>query len=278
MTSTTVTPERFGSLNPRLTREACRRVSRTNRPSNSYNCLPVRFDLTVVIGDSLNHLNPRAIPGEMTTPSGTGACDVRSTGTETDSVFAHAAPHSGPCAGQPPNDDAPCRTNWRHRTLAAKTSPAPASVGLARRDHPPLSQSLSRPNPTVARTKSHGGTGHRTRLIRRYLALPPTTTRTDARPLTLCLLRIPARKSASAALPLGVRHADESEPLLLLVAGTTDRASDALYHSTSRSWTETESNLDCSGANDERRQDAHPGRRRLAIHAKMCATATLGTE
>ena len=151
------------------------------------------FRPTVVVEDTLNRLNHRAISGEIRKPSGKGACDMRSTGTESDSVSAHAAPHFRPCAGQPPDDDVPRRTDWGHLTIAADTYPAPASVGLARSGHPPVSHSLSPPSPTVERRKSQGGTGHHTRPIDRYLALTPTTTRTDAPPLTQCRLRFSCR-------------------------------------------------------------------------------------
>ena len=195
MTSTTVTTGQYGSLNPQLTREACRRVSRTHRPSSAHHCLPVRFVLTVVVDDSFNRLNPRAISGDMTTSSGTREWDMGSTGTESDSVSAHAAPHFGLCAGQPPDDDEPRRTDSGHLTITAATSPAPVSVGLARSGHPPVNHSLSWPSLTAARRKPQGGTGHHTLPIYRYLALPPTTTRTDAPPLTRCRLRLPARIS-----------------------------------------------------------------------------------
>lgn len=197
--STTVTMGRFGSLHPRLIREACRRTSRTHRTSTPHHCLPVRFVLTVVV-DSLNQLNSRAISGEMTPPSGTRAYDMGSTGTECDSVFAHATPRFGPCAGQPPDDDEPRRTHWGHLTIAAETSPAPASVGLSRSSHPPVSHSLSRPSLTVQPRETRGSRGHPIGPIGSYLGMTTlTTTHFDALRLTPCPLRISACKTVSCA-------------------------------------------------------------------------------
>ena len=195
-----VTTGRCGILHSWLNREACRWVSRPHPPSTPHLCLSFHFVLAVV-DDTLNRLNPRAMSGEMTTPSGTGACDMRSTGTESDSVFAHAAPHFGPCTEKTPDDDEPRRTDWGYFTIAVGTSPAPASVAPARSGHPPVSHSLTRPSPTVEHRKSHGGTRHHTRPIDRYLTLTPTTTRTNAPSLTRCPLRFPARISPSATWP-----------------------------------------------------------------------------
>ena len=96
-----------------------------------------------------HRFNPRAISGEITPPSGTRACDMPSTGTASGSVFAQASLHFDPCAGKPQDDDPPRRTDWDRHTLAADTSAAPASVGLATSGHSPVSNSLSRPSPTV---------------------------------------------------------------------------------------------------------------------------------
>ena len=141
MRSTTVTTAPSGSLHPRSTQEVCRRASRTHRPSNPHHCLPVRLVPTVIVDYSLNQLNPRAIYGEMTTPSGAEAWTMRSTGTETDSVFVHAASHFGPCPRQPLEDE-PRRIDWRHQTIAANRSPAPPTVGSTMSGQPPVSHSL----------------------------------------------------------------------------------------------------------------------------------------
>ena len=100
------------------------------RPSNHQQCLPVHFVQPIVVDGSFNRLKPRAISGEMTTPSGTGACEMRSTGTGSDAVFAHAAPHSGPCAVRPPHDDVPCRTDRGHLTIAGRD--VSCATGLSR--------------------------------------------------------------------------------------------------------------------------------------------------
>ena len=52
---------------------------------------------------------------------------MRSTETESDAAFAYAVPRSGLCAGQPPEDDEPRRTDRVHLTITAKTSPAPTA-------------------------------------------------------------------------------------------------------------------------------------------------------
>ena len=136
---TTVTTGQFGSLHPRPNREARRLVSRSHRASSPHQCLPVRFIQLIVGDDSFNRLKPRAISGEIATPSGTGACDMRSTGTGSDPVFAHVDSHSGPCAVLPPNGDGPHRTDRGHFTTSAETSPAPtASVRRETSNFPPL--------------------------------------------------------------------------------------------------------------------------------------------
>ena len=156
MTFTAVTTGRLGSLHPRLNREACRWVSRPHRPSSPHQCLPVHFVQSIVVNDSFNRLKPRAISGEMTTPSGTtGACDMRSTGTGSDTVSAHAEPHSGPCAVLSPDDDAPHRTDQGHFTIAAETSPPPtASVGLETSAYLPLSNPRPRASSTIQRRET----------------------------------------------------------------------------------------------------------------------------
>lgn len=82
---------------------------RTNISAPAYpaplQCLPVHFFRTIVVQGSFNRLKPPAISGEMTTPSGMGACEVQSTGTGNHEVFTHAAPHSDPCAILQPDDD-----------------------------------------------------------------------------------------------------------------------------------------------------------------------------
>ena len=102
------------------------------RPSNHQQCLPVHFVQPIVVDGSFNRLKPRAISGEMITPSGTGACEMRSTGTGSDAVFAHAAPHSGPCAVRPPHDDVPCRTDRGHLTIAGRDVSCATSLSRPR--------------------------------------------------------------------------------------------------------------------------------------------------
>ena len=100
MTFSTVTTRRwFGDLHTRLNRKACRWVSRPHQASSPHRCLPVRFVQPIVVDDSFNRLKPSAISGEIATSSGTGACDMGTTGTGSDAVFAHAAPHSGSWPG-----------------------------------------------------------------------------------------------------------------------------------------------------------------------------------
>lgn len=93
---TGTTRRRFGGLRPTVAREGCRWVSRPRRPSSPHQCLPTRFDQPIVVDDSLNRLKFSESSGEMTPPSGTGACDMGTTGTESVAPFAHAALHSGP--------------------------------------------------------------------------------------------------------------------------------------------------------------------------------------
>ena len=152
MTFNTVTTGRFGSLHRRLNREACKWVSRHHRPSSPHQCLPVRFVKPIVADDSFSRLKPRAISGEIPTPTGTRACEMRLTETGNDAVFTHSAPHSDSCAALPPDEDVPHRTNQGHFTIAAKTSPAPtASVGLKTGGYPPLSHRRPRARFTVQR-------------------------------------------------------------------------------------------------------------------------------
>ena len=209
VTFTTVTTGRSGSFHPRLNREACRWVSRPYRPSSPHQCLPVRFVQPIVIDDSFNGLKPPPISGEMTTPTGTGACDMRSTGTGTDAVFAHAAPHSGPCAVLPPDDNVSHRSDHGHFTIVAKTSPAPtASVGLERSAYPPLSHPPSRANSQDLLGQRRSRT--RRRRPRAAYGFPP------AKPHRLPRL-------------LGARHADESEPATMLTADRTNCCSKSEY-------------------------------------------------
>ena len=157
MTSTTVTTGRFGRLHPRPNREAYRWVSRPHRASSPHQFLPVRFVQPIVVDDSFNRLKPRAISGGITTTSRTGACDMQSTETESDSVFAHANAHSGPCAVLPPDSDVPRRTDRGHFMIAPDTSPAPtASDGRETSDYPPLSHSRSRASSIVHRLQDSG--------------------------------------------------------------------------------------------------------------------------
>ena len=140
-----VTTERLGSLHRRLNLEVCRWVSRSHRPSSPHPSLPVRFAQPIVVDHSFNRLKPRPNFGEITTPSGTGACDMRSTGTGSDAVFAHAASCLGPCAALPPHDDVARRTERGRFTIAAERTHAPtASVDPETTDNPPLSHSRSR--------------------------------------------------------------------------------------------------------------------------------------
>ena len=157
MTFTTATTGRFGSLHPRLNREACRWVSRPHRASSPHQCLPVRFVQPFVVDDSFNRLKPRAISGEMTPPPGKGACDMRSTGTGSDAVFAHADPHSGPCAVLSLDDDVPHRADRGQFTSAAERSPAPTpSVGRENERLSPLSHPRSRTSSIVHRRENSG--------------------------------------------------------------------------------------------------------------------------
>ena len=157
MTFTTLTTGLFGRLHPRPNREASRWISRPHRTSSLRQCLPVRFVQPFDVDDSFNRLKPRAISAEITTPSGTGACDMQSTGTGSDPVLTHADAHSGPCAVLPPDGDVPHRTDRGHLTIAAETSPAPtASVGRETSDYPPLSHSRSRASSIVHRREGSG--------------------------------------------------------------------------------------------------------------------------
>ena len=157
MTFTTVTPGRIRSLRPQLNREATRWVPRPHRRPTPHQSTPVHFVQIVVVDDSLYRLNPLGISGEMPTPPGTGACDMRSTGTERDAAFAYPLPRSTFCAGQPPDDDEPRRTDHGHLTITGKISPAPtASLDFHRRGYPTVSHSLSEPSPTVERQKISG--------------------------------------------------------------------------------------------------------------------------
>ena len=155
MTFTTVTTGRFGSLHPRLNREACRPALRPHRPSSPHQCLQVRFVQPIVVHESLNRLNHRAISGEMKSLSGTEACDIRSTGIAGDPEFAYGTPHSGPCAALPADEDVPHRTSRRHFPIAAETSPAQkASVSLETSDNSPLCHPRSRASSTVQRREN----------------------------------------------------------------------------------------------------------------------------
>ena len=128
---------------PALT-SACRSVSSSSSSTHSTD-------------DSFNRLKRRAISGEIATPSGTGACDMRSTGTGSDVVFAHADPNSGPCAVLSLDDDVPHRVDRGHFTIGAERSPAPtASVGRETSDYPPLSHPRSRASSIVRRRENSG--------------------------------------------------------------------------------------------------------------------------
>lgn len=110
VTSTTVTRGRFGSLDPRLPPEACRRASRTHRTPSPHHCLLVRFDQLIVVDDSFKQLNPLALSGETTTPIRIGVCHMLSTAIGGHAVFARTASHSGPCAVLSPDNDVAHRT------------------------------------------------------------------------------------------------------------------------------------------------------------------------
>ena len=249
VTFTTVTTGRSGSFHPRLNPEACRWVSRPCRPSSPHQCMPVRFVQPIVVDDSFNGLKPPPISGEMTTPTGTGACDMRSTGTGSDAVFAHAAPHSGPCAVLPPDDNVSHRSDHGHFTIVAETSPAPtASVGLETSAYPPLSHPPSRANSQVLLGQRRSRT--RRRRPRAAYGFPP------AKPHRLPRL-------------LGARHADESEPATMLTADT----SKTRYRTMSMSRTASAPNTSSSGSSDERHQDAQSLSRQTVSRAKMRVVA-----
>ena len=99
MTFTIVTTGRSGSFHPRPNREACRWVSRPHRASGPRPCLPVRIVQLIVVDGSFNRLKPPAISGEIATSAGTGASDMRSTGTGSDPVCTHVDPHFRPLRG-----------------------------------------------------------------------------------------------------------------------------------------------------------------------------------
>ena len=177
MRFTTDTTGRFGSLHPRPNREPCRWVSRPHRASSPHQCLPVRFVQLIVVDDSFNRLKPRAISGEIATPCATGACDMRSTGTGSDPVFAHADPRFGPWAVLPPDGDVPHRTDRGHFTIAAETSPAPtASVCRETSDYPPMSHPHRGRVPMFTVEKTRGRTIYLHHAIpMSRTAIPPNT-------------------------------------------------------------------------------------------------------
>ena len=100
VTFRTVTTRRSRSLHRPLNREVCQWVSLPLRPSSSHQYLPVPFVQPIVGDDSSNWLKPRAIYGEIALPSETGACDMQSTGTGSDALFA-SYPHAIPGARIP---------------------------------------------------------------------------------------------------------------------------------------------------------------------------------
>ena len=126
---------------------------------------------------------------------------MRSTGTGSDPVFAHATPHSGPCAVLPPHDDVPHRTDRGHFTIAAETSPAPTtSVGLETSAYALLIHPPSPASSTVqcrASTRSHtplrGTNANHTGIF-------PDNDAHGCAADAPCRLQVPTRKTASAAL------------------------------------------------------------------------------
>ena len=109
------------------------------------------------VQNTFNRLKSRAISGKIATPSETGACDMRSTGTGSDKAFVHADPHFCPCAVLPSDDDVPHRVDRGQFMIAAVRSAAPTSlVSRKTSDYPPLSHSRSRASSIVHRRENSG--------------------------------------------------------------------------------------------------------------------------
>lgn len=172
----------------------------------------------IVVHHSLNRLKPRAISGEMPIPSGTGACDMRSTGIGTGAVFRHAAPHSDPLEVLP-REAIPRRTDLRHHRVPPETYPAPNStVDLDPSDYPQLRYPPSRATSTVQRREFQSGTDHPSRTIRSHLVSIRTMTRPDTPPLTLCRLRTPSIQQHRQPHLLAARQTDDPEAPTMVIA------------------------------------------------------------
>lgn len=201
MPSTTLTTGQLGSLHPRCTREACRWVSPPHRLSSPRQCLPLRFVQTVVVADSLNRLMPRAVSGEMTTPSGAGACAMRSTGIGDDAPFTHTVPDSGPFAVLPPHHGLPHRTDHGHFPIAAGTSPVSTPpVGINTSDNLTFSHPGSQSSSTVQPRKmsrSNRPTQRRVRHSPRLHSDNDTPGCAAAEPVRF---QVSARRTQSAAI------------------------------------------------------------------------------
>ena len=125
---------------------------------------------TIVVDGLFNWLQHHAISGEMTPPSGTGACDMQSTESGSDAVSAHAVPQSGPCAEEPSVEDVPRLTDRTQFTITAEPSPVPSSsASIKTTNYPPLSHLRSPASSTLQRRQPPGAKSHHSGTLVRYL-------------------------------------------------------------------------------------------------------------
>ena len=94
---------------------------------------------------------------------------MQSTGTGSDTAFAHAVPHTGPCEVIP-GDAVPRRTIRGHLTIPSETNPTPtAPLGFVTNDYPTLSYPQMRASSTVQRKESPGCTDRPNATVATYL-------------------------------------------------------------------------------------------------------------
>ncbi len=273
MTFTIVTTGRSGSFHPRPNREACRWVSRPHRASGPHPCLPVRIVQLIVVDGSFNRLKPRVISGEIATPAGTGASDMRSTGTGSDPVFAHVDPHSGPCAVLPPNGDVAHRTDRGHFTISAETSPPPTVNSFSRPRDERLSPVESFPIAGDFHCSPSRKLGAAQSTPAKRLPLTPETFRQRCarmrhrRPLAAYRFSPDIRHRPPYIH--GARHANEAEQTMISIEET----SKTRHHTISMSRTAISPNTSPPSSSDERRQ-----RREVRVSALGHACSVLRSE
>ena len=196
---------------------------------------------------------------------------MRSTGTGSDAVFAHADPHSGSCAVLSLDDNVPHRADRGHFTISAETSPPPTVDSFSRPKDELLSSVESFPIAGEFHYSPSRILGVAQSAPVKRLPITPDTLRQRCarmrhrRPLAAYRFSPDIRHRQPYIL--GARHADEAERTTISLEVT----SKTRHHTISMSRTAIPPNKGSAGSSDEHRRRGQSGRRRFDICPRTSA-------